>query len=265
MAYDPMKPASPYKGIIFSVHPGSKLWHLVLPGIVALLVVFFLQGVGPAIAMSRFKPWDDQVFVAVGEIHGLAAAERLRDAHDLILENQDKPLMEKLKVANDYLNNFPWIADPILWKRDDYWATPFETITIHGGDCEDLAIAKYWILRMMGIPDENLGLAYVRNAQNMRHMVLLYMYSSEDEDAVVLDSQHPDVLPSAMRRDIIGVYLFQNNGTFYLFEDDGKNTRRFKARYEHTKLSKWAKAMEREKENDDMYAQFNGGRSLLPE
>ena len=196
--------------------------------------------------------------------HGVGAAERLREVHDLVVENQDKQVQEQLKLVNDYLNNFPWIADRVLWQRDDYWATPFETITAYGGDCEDIAIAKYGILRMMGIPDRKLGFVYVRSAFNKRHMVLLYM-DSPDTDALILDSQHPEVLPSEKRRDIIGIYMFQNGGIFYLIEDDGKNSRRFKARYEDRKLSKWIWAMEREKKNNDLYVQYNRGRSLLPE
>jgi len=196
--------------------------------------------------------------------HGVGAAERLREVHDLVIENQDKPVQEKLKLVNDYLNNFPWIADSFLWQRDDYWATPFETITTYGGDCEDIAIAKYGILRMMGIPDRKLGFVYVRNAFNERHMILLYM-DSPDTDALILDNQHPEVLPSEKRRDIIEIYMFQNDGTFYLIEDDGKNSRRIKARYEDRKLSKWIWAMEREKKNNDLYVQYNRGRSLLPE
>ena len=196
--------------------------------------------------------------------HGVGAAERLRGVHDLIIENQDKPVQEKLKLVNDYFNNYPSIPDRFLWQRDDYWATPFETIAIHGGDCEDIAIAKYGILRMMGIPDKKLGFVYVRNAFNERHMILLYM-DSPDTDALILDSQHPEVLPSEKRRDIIEIYMFQNDGTFYLIEDDGKNSRRFKVRYEDRKLSKWILAMEREKKNNDLYVQYNRGRPLQPE
>ena len=196
--------------------------------------------------------------------HGIGAAERLREVHDLVLRNQDQPVTEKLKLVNNYLNNFPWFADRFLWQRDDYWATLFETITTHGGDCEDIAIAKYGILRMMGIPDKKLAFVYVQNFLNKRHMVLTYM-DSPDTDALILDSQHPEVLPSEKRRDIIEIYMFQSDGTFYLIEDDGKNFRKFKARYEGRKLSKWTLAMDREKKNNDLYAKYNSGRSLLPE
>ena len=247
---------------LFILCPGFSL--SVFFGLFILLASFLFNGVPPAMAMSRFEPWDNRVFIAVAERYGVEAAERLRRVHDLVIENQDKPVLEKLKLANDFLNNFPSIADPVLWERDDYWATPFETITLNGGDCEDIAIAKYRVLRMMGIADNKLGLAYVRNRDSMHHLVLLYMNSS-GSDFLILDSQHPDVLPSERRKDIIGIYLFQNDGTLYLFEDDGTNNRKFKARYEDRKLSKWTGAMERERRNYEEYAQYNHGRPLIPE
>lgn len=215
-----------------------------------------------AISKGRFKPWDEQVFFAIAEKQGLAAAERLRKVHDMVLANQDKPVAAKLKLVNDYLNGFSWIDDKILWEQEDYWAAPFETITYNGGDCEDLAIAKYAILRMMGIADHKLGFAYVRNRDNMRHMVLLYMDASE-VDYLILDSQHREVLPAGKRNDMLGIYLFKNDGSLYLFED-GKNFHKFKARYDNRKLSKWITAMERERRNRDLLAQYNSGRPLLP-
>jgi len=232
-------------------------------GLVAVLAWFSFLCVAPACAKSRFEPWDDRVFIAVGKNMGEEAAKRLRGVHDLIINNQDRPLMEKLVLVNDYVNNFAWIADHILWNKEDYWASPFETITSSGGDCEDIAIAKYGILRMMGIPDEKLGLAYVKNVHSRKsHMVLLYMENPE-MDTVILDNEHPEVLSSKKRIDLLEVYLFQNDGTMYLI-DDGKK-RLLQAAYAGRKLLKWAKAMEREKKSNMLYGRYNHGRPLLPE
>ena len=241
----------------------TLLFRGVILSIVLQLIFCFWTGSTPAIAKSRFEPWNEQVFTAVGKRYGHAAAERLRKVHDLILENQDKTVPEKLNLVNGFLNNFPWIADSALWSHDDYWAAPFETITTYGGDCEDIAIAKYWILRRMGIPDEKLGFAYVMSANKKQHMVLLYM-ASRYADSLILDNLHPDILPFAKRRDIIGICLFQNGGIFYLIEDDGGSSRKFKARYERVKLSKWSSTMEREQMFDQLYAKYNNDLPLIP-
>ncbi|MCK5477927.1 MAG: transglutaminase-like cysteine peptidase [Methylococcales bacterium] len=80
----------------------------------------------------------------------------MRNIYQLILDNEDKPVREKLEVANNALNALPWITDREKWNADDYWATPFETLTQFGGDCEDMAIGKFMVLRLMGIPKKNL-------------------------------------------------------------------------------------------------------------
>ena len=55
-----------------------------------------------------------------------------------------------------------FIDDIIHWNKVDYWATPIEFLASHGGDCEDFAIAKYFTLIQLGIPEEQLTLTYVK-------------------------------------------------------------------------------------------------------
>lgn len=63
--------------------------------------------------------------------------------------------------------------------REDYWQTPQETLEIVRGDCEDIAILKWWYAKQEGIPTR---LALVRTQQGM-HMVVL------TKDNQVLDIQ----------------------------------------------------------------------------
>jgi predicted transglutaminase-like cysteine proteinase len=214
-------------------------------------------------AKKGFVPWEDAVFTAVGERHGAAAAERIRKVHDFIIANQDKPVAEKLELVNDYMNALPWIADPDLWKRTDYWATPFETLTTFGGDCEDIAIAKYLVLRLMGIPDDKLGFAYVQTSNNERHMILIYK-ESKKIPGLILDNQNPNVMRADKRRDLLAIYAFKNDGTLFLIDDDGRSDRKVKTKVEHKKLAMWASAKERSRENTEYYEKFNGGRPLVP-
>jgi predicted transglutaminase-like cysteine proteinase len=233
--------------------------------VVGLLIipVYLATGTSSAFAKNEFVPWEDAVFVEVEKKHGAAAAERMRKVHDFIIANQFKPVQEKLKLVNDFSNQLPWIADPDIWKREDYWATPFETITTFGGDCEDIAIVKYVILRMMGVPDDKLGFAYVQTSNKERHMVLIYK-EAKNIPGLILDNQNPDVVSATKRRDLLAIYAFKNDGTLYLIEDDGKNDRKLKAKIENKKLAKWASAKERSRKNTAYYEQFNAGRPLIP-
>jgi predicted transglutaminase-like cysteine proteinase len=241
-----------------------KFFLLLIAAQLIVTICFVSPFISDAFAMHIFEPWEDHVFVAMGEQHGTAAAERLRKVHDLIVEHQDKPVAEKLALVNDYMNSLPWIADSVLWNREDYWAAPFETIATYGGDCEDIVILKYEVLRLLGIPDKKLGFAYVQNSNKEPHMVLIYTESS-DTDPLILDNQHPNVMPSNKRRDIKWIYVFQNDGTLYLIDDDGRNDRRLMARLEDIKLAKWDSSKERARKYSDYYKKYNGGRPLISE
>jgi len=215
-----------------------------------------------SLATETFVPWEDGVFVAVGKEYGPDAEKRIRKVMEIILASHDKPVMEKLRLTNDTLNNIPWIADPDIWKQEDYWATPFETLATFGGDCEDIAIAKYAMLRIMGIPDDSLGFAYVETREKERHMVLVFK-ENHDSPVYVLDNQNPEVLTGPERRDLHAIYIFQNDGRLYIIGDDGKK-RYVKQEFEGRKFEKWAGAKERARENRKKYEQYNGGRPLFP-
>ena len=230
-----------------------------------LLFIQFIivSAVGSSVfAEHPFEPWEDEVFVAVGKEHGPEAEKRIRKVMEVIIANHEKPVMEKLELTNTFLNNIPWIADPDLWKREDYWATPFETLTTFGGDCEDIAIGKYAMLRLMGIPDDALGFAYVETRDKERHMVLLYK-ENDTSPAYVLDNQVPEVLTGPERRDLLAIYVFQNDGKLYVISDDGKK-RSVKKEFSGRRFEKWATAKERAKENRKKYEKYNGGRPLFP-
>src|SRR5215216_667478 len=62
----------------------------------------------------------------------------------LIVNNIHKDSEEKLKIVNDFFNQFEYIPDQEEKGQEDYWKTPDEFVRDGGGDCEDFAIAKYF-------------------------------------------------------------------------------------------------------------------------
>ncbi len=245
-------------GVVFM----EKLPIRLIINTLVIFVVMISAGAAPAFADHPFEPWEDEVFVAIGKEYGPDAEKRIRRIMEIILANHDRPVMEKIKLTNETLNNIPWIADPDIWKREDYWATPFETLTTFGGDCEDIAIAKYAMLRLMGIPDDALGFAYVETLDKERHMVLIFK-ENETSPVYVLDNQVPDVLTGPERRDLLAIYVFQNDGRLYVIGDDGKK-RFVKKEFKGRKFEKWITAKARAKENRKKYEQYNGGKPLFP-
>ena len=65
----------------------------------------------------------------------------------------------KLQAVQYYVNRSAvWGNDIDVWKAEDYWATPNETLRIKSGDCEDFAILKMMLLSAAGISLDNMYL-----------------------------------------------------------------------------------------------------------
>jgi predicted transglutaminase-like cysteine proteinase len=96
------------------------------------------------------------------------------------------PLDDMVVRVNDMANKVKYISDNKNWGKSDYWATPVEFFT-RGGDCEDFAIAKYTSLRALGVPDDRMRIAIVKDLQkNIPHAILI-VYG--DTNTYVLDNQ----------------------------------------------------------------------------
>ena len=129
------------------------------------------------------------------------AAERKRSsAHDAAL----------LSDVNSMLNRVRFVDDNAHWGEVDYWATPAESIGSNGADCEDFSIAKYFLLKELGVPISKLRMTYVRAVKlKQPHMVLAY-YARPDADPLVLDNLEDTVRPASQRADLVPVYSFND-------------------------------------------------------
>jgi len=220
-------------------------------------------------AFAQFTPWSENVFAYVKKEYGDQAEKRLRYLHNLVRDNQDKPVMEKLDLVNETLNHLPWIADKEHWKSTDYWATPLETITTFGGDCEDIAIAKWVTLNHLGIPNKNLRLAYVKIIKtNESHMVLLYIENPGDALAKqrvrVLDNYTDGVKMARDRHDLLAVFVTDVKGNLILYKDDGKKRTAVNA-FKEKKIKNLESLKKQIMENRQKYQDLNDGRPLLPQ
>lgn len=115
-----------------------------------------------------------------------------------------------LGPVNSFFNRVPWVEDGKHWGQADYWATPGETVASHGGDCEDFSIAKYFMLKELGVPVSRLRITYVRAARSRQpHMVLAY-YDRPDGEPLILDNLDPAVRRASERTDLTPVYSFND-------------------------------------------------------
>ncbi len=117
----------------------------------------------------------------------------------------------RLASSNRFFNAIPYLRDIEHWKVEDYWATPVETVSSQGADCEDYAIGKYFSLKERGIPIEKLRIAYVRHLRLKEpHMVLVY-YPQPDAEPLVLDNTDHELKPASRRPDLVPVYSFNDD------------------------------------------------------
>lgn len=115
-----------------------------------------------------------------------------------------------LSDVNRLLNRVPFVDDAVHWGEEDYWATPAESIGSNGADCEDFSIAKYFLLKELGVPIARLRLTYVKSLKlNQPHMVLAY-YASPNAEPLVLDNLEDTVRPASQRKDLVPVYSFND-------------------------------------------------------
>ena len=127
----------------------------------------------------------------------------------------------QLRSVNTFWNTTVREAEDIsLWKQEDYWATPLESLGRQAGDCEDFVIGKYFSLLYLGVPAEKLRFIYVSATINgpigrktIAHMVLGY-YPKPDADPLVLDNLNTEILPGSKRRDLKPVFSFNAQGIY---------------------------------------------------
>jgi predicted transglutaminase-like cysteine proteinase len=137
--------------------------------------------------------------------------------------------VEALQTVNSYFNRIPFVSDQSHWSAEDYWATPAETVSSNGGDCEDFSIAKYFLLKEAGIPIERLRITYVKAVKlNQAHMVLAY-YAAPGAEPLILDNLEDRVRPASDRPDLVPVYSFNDEDVVLVRDSRKSNPRQIRA------------------------------------
>jgi len=189
--------------------PWARFLALLLAGLLAWQPSTALDY--PAMAETVAQRW------------GAEGTNRLKSWKGMLQEGSrpDSSELERLKLVNTFFNkNIRFGTDPEVWGQEDYWATPMETLGRGSGDCEDFAIAKYFSLLALGVPEPKLRFVYVRallqQGQALRvepHMVLAY-YKSPGAEPLVLDNLASIIAIASQRSDLTPVYSFNQEGYF---------------------------------------------------
>ncbi|MFW0776893.1 MAG: transglutaminase-like cysteine peptidase [Rickettsiales bacterium] len=118
----------------------------------------------------------------------------VKDWRKLIESVRNQPLRKQLKAINNWANKHPYIIDQLNWGLEDYWETPYEFMTVNG-DCEDYAIAKYYSLRALGVPEEDLRIIIVQDF-NLGGIIHAILGVYDDGELLILDNQIKQIRPA---------------------------------------------------------------------
>jgi predicted transglutaminase-like cysteine proteinase len=109
---------------------------------------------------------------------------KIRGLADQVAGLSDKAMLD---LVNRTVNGaMTYKSDQAVWGVGDYWATPVEMARKGAGDCEDFAIAKYWALRSLGIPDDKLQLVLLQDTRRQLFHAVLIAHTGSG--AYVLDN-----------------------------------------------------------------------------
>ncbi|MDX6752449.1 transglutaminase-like cysteine peptidase [Geminicoccaceae bacterium 1502E] len=134
----------------------------------------------------------------------LAAHERIRIT--------DAALLAGIDAAVDRL---PYRSDREGHGQGDLWLTPLEFLEA-GGDCEDYAITKYFLLRELGVPAEALRLVVVRDrVRGLEHAVLLARPGQGQGDWQMLDNLRRGPVAAAATAAYQPLYAIGETGGFF--------------------------------------------------
>jgi predicted transglutaminase-like cysteine proteinase len=178
---------------------------------------------------------DPKVLQKVQEKYGQEARMRLVAWEEVLQRYSGATDREKLEKINAFFNKkIAFANDMDVYGVEDYWATPLESLSRGVGNCKGYAIAKFFSLKMMGVAEEKLRIAYVKSLQhNMFHMVMLY-YSNPEADPLVLDNLVDSIKPASERRDLLPIFTFNGAG-LWLAHDRGQG----KLVGKSSRLSQW--------------------------
>jgi len=99
---------------------------------------------------------------------------RLRGLRHILLKGADLRPEQQIRLVNRYINGQRYKDDRVSSQSvaGNQWETLTEFLN-EGGDCEDFAVAKYFVLREFGVDAKNMRIVIGRESQRATHHAML--------------------------------------------------------------------------------------------
>lgn len=108
---------------------------------------------------------------------------------------EDLPLLRQMQIVDSLVNKtVTWTSDSITHcGAKEYWAAGAETVLTGKGDCDDYAIAKFYALQYLDVPESRFSIMVVSTdsaAKDFNHAVLAVDTSANNNwvNCLVLDN-----------------------------------------------------------------------------
>lgn len=132
--------------------------------------------------------------------------------HALVREASLLPPPERIVFANVEINRRIDFVDDAALGENDVWLTPFEALARGEGDCEDIAIAKFFLLLGAGFDPDDVRLLYAlyhdHAVPGLKVPHLVAIARAPFDDPFVLDNLNLMLVPLSQRSDLEPVFSF---------------------------------------------------------
>lgn len=160
--------------------------------------------------LNMFPKWRDALQRFQAEMKNCGGSACRTDEWLAFLDKiRDLPPEEQIRAVNREMNDKPYVTDPVNWHMADYWATPLQFLR-KDGDCEDYAISKYFTLKALGVPVDDMRVVALQDQNlNLGHAVLVVYVGDEP---MLLDNQIASVVPANSIRHYNPVFSINEAG-----------------------------------------------------
>jgi len=164
--------------------------------------------------LAAFTKWDGVVARTEREMRSAPPCQGCvgEEWRRLVAELAALPLRERIARANDVLNRVHYVSAVANWRDPDHWETPYEFLA-RGGQCQDYAIAKFMALSASGVPESALRFVVVHDRVTGLDHAVTAVYV--DGEALVLDNQVREVMPSSRLGRYVPYYSINRTGWWY--------------------------------------------------
>ena len=103
-----------------------------------------------------------------------ACPRRLKGLRHVLLKGASLGLEQQVRLVNRYINRHRYKDDRVTSRSaaGNQWETLTEFLH-RGGDCEDFAVAKYFVLREFGVEAEDMRIVIGRESKRATHHAML--------------------------------------------------------------------------------------------